>query len=358
MKRKTRRLERKLTTIVDGNGRAAAESLINTQFRELLTDVAELIAKAVRRNPENPWAELGIDHSSAKQAVNILADLYNKFENPKQGGKPVPLTKGQKLAKRTAISSLKRTLNRLDVCYLVSVSNMKMEQEKKLSTLRKRVGTVLENGVRVKWDYSANPPSALPSSKNRKFVPKSYSSKRLREDAKLLNGRQLQTKVLNVVEKRLSDANFDVAENAVRITNALHSTLRSTVDMAVDALKANPVITGTELESLVYRQISPKLGASRNFTKTASRAIVSSSLNVAILDETERLVRRGLLTAGDFFLNRPGFIYKAVMDLRTSDICRTLNGLVIPLEDKIRLIRYIPPQHANCRSILIPNLRV
>lgn len=351
MKRKLRRLERKLTTIVDGDGRASAESLINTQFRELITDVAELIAKAVRRNPENPWAELGIDKSSARQAVRILADLYSKFENP--NGRS--LSVGQKLAKKTAVASLKKTLNRLDVCYLASAANLKAAQDDKLSTLKQRVDTVLRNGVREKW---AEPPSALPSSKNRKFVSRTYSSKRLREDAKLLNGTQLQTKVLNVVEKRLSTANFDMAENAVRITNALHTTLKKTVDVAVDALKENPVITGKELESLVYRELSPNLAASRNFTKVASRAIVSSSLNVAILDETERLVNKGLLTPQDFFLNRPAFLYKAVMDLRTSEICRTLNGLIIPLEDRGRLIRYMPPQHANCRSILIPNLRV
>lgn len=351
MKRKLRRLERKLTTIVDGDGRASAESLINTQFRELITDVAELIAKAVRRNPENPWAELGIDKSSARQAVRILADLYSKFENP--NGRS--LSVGQKLAKKTAVASLKKTLTRLDVCYLASAANLKAAQDDKLSALKQRVDTVLRNGVREKW---AEPPSALPSSKNRKFVPKPYSSKRLREDAKLLNGTQLQTKVLNVVEKRLSTANFDMAENAVRITNALHTTLKKTVDAAVDALKENPVITGKELESLVYRELSPNLAASRNFTKVASRAIVSSSLNVAILDETERLVSNGLLTPQDFFLNRPAFLYKAVMDLRTSEICRTLNGLIIPLEDRGRLIRYMPPQHANCRSILIPNLRV
>lgn len=354
MKRKLRRLERKLTTIVDGDGRASAESLINTQFRELITDVAELIAKAVRRNPENPWAELGIDKSSARQAVRILADLYSKFKNP--NGQP--LSVGQKLAKRTAVASLKKTLTRLDVCYLASAANLKAAQDDKLSTLTQRVDTVLRNGVREKWNYSATPPSALPSSKNRRFVPKPYSSKRLREDAKLLNGTQLQTKVLNVVGKRLSTANFDMAENAVRIINALHTTLKKTVDVAVDALKENPVITGKELESLVYRELSPNLAASRNFTKVASRAIVSSSLNVAILDETERLVNRGLLTPQDFFLNRPAFLYKAVMDLRTSEICRTLNGLIIPLEDRGRLIRYMPPQHANCRSILIPNLRV
>lgn len=345
-----RRLEKKLTSIVDGNGRAAAESLINTQFRELLADISELLAKAVRRNPENPWAELGIDKSSARQAASILYELYQKFTNP--NGQP--LSAGQKLAKRTAVASLKRTLNRLDVCYLASAANLKVSQDKRLATLQKRVDTVLLNGVRTKWE---EPPSALPSPKNRKYVPRQYNSKRLREDAKLLNGKQLQTKVLNVVELRLKDANFDMAENAVRITNALHSTLRQTVDVAVDALKANPVLTGQELEGLVYRELAPKVAMSRNFTKVASRAIVSSSLNVAIIDETERLVKLGALRPQDFFLNRPAFLYKAVMDLRTSDRCRTLNGLIIPMEDRGRLIRYMPPQHANCRSILIPNLR-
>lgn len=355
MKRKPRRLERKLTTIVDGNGRAAAESLIDTQFRELITDLAEIVAKAVRRNPENPWAELGIDKESARQSARILLDLYNKFENPKHDGKPVPLSHGQKLAKRTAIRGLKQTLNRLDVCYLASAANLKYEQDKRLSTLKKRVDTVLVNGVRV--PYRDEMGSATPSSKNRKFVPKPYNSKRMREDAKLLNGMQLRKKVLNVVEKRLQTAGFDMAENAVRITNAMHNSLRSVVGHAVDALRANPVITGKELESLVKQELGPQFGGSRNFAKVASRAVVSSSLNVAITQETERLVNNGALTDEDFYLNRPAFLYKAVMDMRTSDICRTLNGLIIPMDDKARLIRYMPPQHANCRSILIPNLR-
>lgn len=351
MKRKPRRLERKLTTIVDGNGRAAAESLIDTQFRELITDITEIVAKAVRRNPDNPWAELGIDKESARQSARILLDLYNKLENPNGQS----LSHGQKLAKRTAIRNLKQTLNRLDVCYLASASNLKYEQDKRLSTLKKRVDTVLVNGVRV--PYRDEMGSATPSSKNRKFVPKPYNSKRMREDAKLLNGMQLRKKVLNVVEKRLQTAGFDMAENAVRITNAMHNSLRSVVGHAVDALRANPTITGKELESLVKQELGPQFGGSRNFTKVASRAVVSSSLNVAITQETERLVNNGALTDEDFYLNRPAFLYKAVMDMRTSDICRTLNGLIIPMDDKARLIRYMPPQHANCRSILIPNLR-
>ena len=349
MKRKTRKLESKLTATVDGEGRSKAESLINEQFRELLTDVSEIIAKSVRKNPENPFAELGLDRTSSKRAAEILLKLYEKFD-------------GNEEAKRTAIRSLKRTLNRLDICYLASAANLSSRSLKALTTLKKRVSTVLENGVRVPYEDGLG--SAMPSSKNRKFVP-AVKQKRLREDAKLLSGDNLQTKVLNVVDERLGEffggggkkAESFISENAVRVTNAIHSTLKTTVESAVDAVKANPVMTGAELEALVYGELSPKFGASRAFTKIASRAVVSSSLNVAILDETERLVNLGVLTPQDFFLNRPSFIYKAVMDLRTSDKCRTLNGLIIPLNDKARLIRYMPPQHANCRSILIPNLR-
>lgn len=349
MKRKTRKLESKLTATVDGDGRSKAESLINEQFRELLTDVSELIAKAVRKNPENPFAELGLDRASSKRAAEILLKLYEKFD-------------GNEEAKRTAIRSLKRTLNRLDICYLASAANLSSRSLKALTTLKKRVSTVLENGVRVPYEDGLG--SALPSTKNRKFVPE-VKQKRLREDAKLLSGKNLQTKVLNVVDERLGEffsgggkkAESFISENAVRVTNAIHSTLKQTVESAVDAVKSNPVITGADLEALVYGELSPKFGASRAFTKIASRAVVSGSLNVAILDETERLVNLGVLTPQDFFLNKPSFLYKAVMDLRTSDKCRTLNGLIIPLNDKARLIRYMPPQHANCRSILIPNLR-
>lgn len=357
MKRKTRKLESKLTATVDGEGRSKAESLINEQFRELLTDVSEIIAKSVRKNPENPFAELGLDRTSSKRAAEILLKLYEKFD-------------GNEEAKRTAIRSLKRTLNRLDICYLASAANLSSRSLKALTTLKKRVSTVLENGVRVPYEdglgsaMQSAMQSAMPSSKNRKFDT-AVKQKRLREDAKLLSGNNLQTKVLNVVDERLGEffggggkkAESFISENAVRVTNAIHSTLKTTVESAVDAVKANPVMTGAELEALVYGELSPKFGASRAFTKIASRAVVSSSLNVAILDETERLVNLGVLTPQDFFLNRPGFLYKAVMDLRTSDKCRTLNGLIIPLDDKAGLIRYMPPQHANCRSILIPNLR-
>lgn len=345
---KKRRLERKLTTIVDGNGRATAESLINTQFRELLEDISEVVSRAVRRNPDNPYAVLGVDKSSMRQMADTLLKLYNAYE---------AISPGQKLAKRTAVSSLKRTLTRLDVCYLASVTNLAERTSQRLGTLTDAV----RNGLRASWTDE----SATPKAKQRKFTHMTAAeSRRLREDAKFLNGKRLQVKVLNLVDRRLrafieDDPSLakELGENAVRLSNAIHSVVKVSVDAAVKELAENPVISAKELHNVVYQQLAPNFGQARNFTKVASRAVVSGTLNLAIVDEVERLVNEGTVIPADFYSNRPSFVYKAVMDMRTSEICRTLNGLIIPLEDRSRLLRYLPPQHPNCRSILIPNFR-
>ena len=346
-----RKLEDKLTKAVDGDGRGAAESLINKQYMELLEDISELIVKAVTRNPENPWSELGIDKSSMKEVVSILLNVIGKFKGENGKG----LTAGQKLAKRKAISSVKKSVNRLDVCYLASAANLAARKDREISTLKDRIETIISNGVRDPYKDDAG--SAMPSSKRRKFVPKSDTTKRLREDAKLLIGKPLQTKVLNVVEKRLETEGFMMGQNAVQITNAMHGALKETVEMAADAVRLNPYLSGKELERQIRADLGTKFAKSKTYTKITSRAVVSSSLNVVICEEIERLVSQGVLKNEDFFLNRPAFVYKAVMDMRTSDICRTLNGMLIPMSDKARLMRFMPPQHGNCRSVLIPNLR-
>lgn len=48
-----------------------------------------------------------------------------------------------------------------------------------------------------------------------------------------------------------------------------------------------------------------------------------------------------------------GVEFSAVMDDRTTDICASRHGLVMRLDDP-RLPENTPPQHVNCRSILLP----
>lgn len=352
------KLDRQLTSIVDGKGRESAENLINTELRNVIDDIAEIIAKAVRKNPENPMAELGLDKASVRKLQKILKELYGYFE---------AISPGQKAAKRSAMRRVKAgpaSINRIDACYLANAVRYWDGVSSRLATLTNAVVDGIRKNSR--WDETAG--SAIPSSGQRKYVPsvgRNKAGSHIREQAKVLNGKSLRDKVLNVVESRLEEWTSPgtgtfaktAGENAIRITNAMHSSLRNTIDVALDALKTNPVITSNELHNVVYRQMFGTFGQPRAYTKVASRALVSSTLNNAIVEETQNLVDFGALDKTDFFLNRPGFVYKAVMDLRTSDICRTLNGMIIPLSDKARLYRYMPPQHPNCRSILIPNVR-
>lgn len=49
--------------------------------------------------------------------------------------------------------------------------------------------------------------------------------------------------------------------------------------------------------------------------------------------------------------------YSAILDRRTTHLCKRLNGKIIPLEDKSLIGMYTPPNHFNCRSILVPVTR-
>ena len=48
-----------------------------------------------------------------------------------------------------------------------------------------------------------------------------------------------------------------------------------------------------------------------------------------------------------------GMEYSAVIDGRTTPVCILLDGKIIPLEDP-ELDRLLPPNHFNCRSLLVP----
>jgi SPP1 gp7 family putative phage head morphogenesis protein len=54
--------------------------------------------------------------------------------------------------------------------------------------------------------------------------------------------------------------------------------------------------------------------------------------------------------AGDFL---DGFQYSAILDSRTTEVCRRLDGRVFMADDP-RVDRLRPPRHHNCRSVMVP----
>lgn len=367
-KRKKRRLEDKLTRLVDGEGRSMAESLISEELRNVAQDLSELISKAIsEQSSEDPklinsmslntvMKKWELDKESRKKVSEILQTLidFNK-----------PVSEGQKRAKKAAKRAAKKKVNRLDLCCLANLSGVASRYRTKITKLLGQV----QDGIRAPWDVEHG--SATQSSDNRKYVPaipKNKTSEReLRWMAKRLSGKSLKDKCLMVIEERLMsmpDGKRELDEyrkllgsNTVRLTNAVHDNLKDIVDFTVDMVKHSPTTSARELNDIVQSRLLAPLSKMGPAAKVASRAVVSSTLNLAIMDEVERLVTIGVVPNSAFLLNKPAFLYKAVMDSRTSDICRDLNGKIIPLADKMRLARYLPPQHANCRSVLIPNFR-
>jgi len=70
--------------------------------------------------------------------------------------------------------------------------------------------------------------------------------------------------------------------------------------------------------------------------------------------ESTRAFNLGILTEGLRSDLVVAYRFDAVMDDRTTDICKSRNGKVIPIEDEELIVHNTPPLHVNCRSVLVP----
>lgn len=83
-----------------------------------------------------------------------------------------------------------------------------------------------------------------------------------------------------------------------------------------------------------------------NFTKSRAQAIART--------ESTRAFNTGVLYEGLNTELVDGFRYDAVLDEKTTDICRARDGKFIPIHDTEKLAENTPPLHVNCRSMLVP----
>lgn len=89
--------------------------------------------------------------------------------------------------------------------------------------------------------------------------------------------------------------------------------------------------------------IAKEMGTSRNRGRTLARTEVNHICNQATLDVYKAA---GLLE----------YEYLATLDLRTSEICRSLDSSVFKVAEAKTGINY-PPMHPNCRSTTVPYFR-
>lgn len=94
-----------------------------------------------------------------------------------------------------------------------------------------------------------------------------------------------------------------------------------------------------------YDKMSDKLAKRMDTSKSNAKRL--------IMTESARMENEGLLS----YYQRIGakqLIFVATLDMRTSEICRVMDGTIIPIEDaKIGL--NVPPLHPYCRSVISPH---
>lgn len=79
-----------------------------------------------------------------------------------------------------------------------------------------------------------------------------------------------------------------------------------------------------------------------------------SKLRVIGATEITRAYNSGILTSSFYNPTVGGYRFQAVLDNRTSQMCRERHGMYIPKNDIQALALNTPPLHPNCRSRLIP----
>lgn len=160
---------------------------------------------------------------------------------------------------------------------------------------------------------------------------------------------------------------ISLADKAVEFMKTRAFTITGNISGATQAVIQNIVMegiknskTGEEMRIAIYKQLESDgmltdqavedlLGTTTvKDTKARINTIIRTSSFEAINEARYALF-------SDPALN--GFVealeYSAIMDDRTTEICSSLNGDIYPVDDEV-WATFTPPNHYNCRSLLIP----
>lgn len=205
----------------------------------------------------------------------------------------------------------------------------------------------------------------------------------LRAKSRISRLQELQTKIDFEIEKLYNDVNISLGE---QLQNTFEDTYYETIfnqqkflgfssnfamlnTKAIEtAVKTNYMTENysdvlwknkTNLKNILHQQIPQGIILGYNPNKLA-REIVSKRVDGQYYNNAVRLIR----TEYNLILNdataqgyKEAGIEKyqilATLDSRTSDICREMDGEIIPLKEKEVGVNY-PPFHPNCRTTTIP----
>lgn len=210
------------------------------------------------------------------------------------------------------------------------------------------------------------------------LVDKTKNASNLNQALRIADEFKLPLK--NEVAKALKNHAVNAYKMGMNRSNEEINTLKSYVNNAEEDNNYNPVVPRGVLEYLkkfaleiagVYDQTTTdeikdviKKGITQgtptdemiqNIKEKAGSWMSDWHAETVARTETTRHYNAGKLFR---YYEEPDFVealqYNAIMDNRTTELCKHLEGKTIPLSNKEMIARYTPPNHFNCRSSWIP----
>lgn len=148
----------------------------------------------------------------------------------------------------------------------------------------------------------------------------------------------------DVVRPKPREIMSDITGASMRGEKSLTGNIKNI--SAGELLRIQTRIKNGKKEGLSNREILKNVKGSANITKAQIKALTSTSMT-----STQRDALTEVMAENPHLFK--GFMFTAVLDDRTSSICRHHHGEICAIDDK----RFMPPLHFNCRSIMVPVIK-
>lgn len=370
-----------LANDVDTKMRREAELLIMTGLRELTEDIEELLGSAAIANPTNPLAAIALDKRNSQMLKEIVETATASRTIKGMPNATLGRLREQSRRIRNVHNRYKyhsRKFDRGDLLAMTTAQNILERYEASF-----RMVELLDN-ISAEWIKKESGGSSNAGSSNAKKNIRTsiykYDKKSLerqirkrRRNTLTATGRQLE---LNVTKQLRDRVNAWTSGKNTRksIAGFCSSTCGNLLDIKDKLFNkeefANVLKTASAMVaenkpphqikgyvSAAIKEMIPSDSAAQSASiRTASKMVLNSLYNQNVVLSVKSAIKDDTIKKSAFKNGNVSFVFRAVLDNRTSVVCRFMNGRVIRADNPL-LPLLTPPLHPNCRSMLIPNLK-
>lgn len=364
----------KLANDVDTKMRREAELLIMEGLRELTEDINELLGNAALANPTNPLAAIALDKRNSQMLKEIVETATVSRTIKGMPNATLGKLRQQSRRIRNVHNRYKYQARRFDRADLLAMTTAQNILERYEASFR--MVELLDN-ISAEWIKKESGGSSTNNIRTSiyKYDKKSLEKqiRKRRRNTLTTTGRQLELNVTKVLGDRIkawtsgkntrkSIAGFcsSTCGNMLDIKDKLFNTeefsnVLKTASAMVAENKPPHQIRGY-VTSAIGELIKSNSAAQGASIRTASKMVLNALYNQNVVLSVKSAIKDDTIKKTAFKNSNVSFVFRAVLDNRTSVVCRFMNGRVIRADNPL-LPLLTPPLHPNCRSMLIPNLK-